>query len=169
MGQHEAAGRVDRLRSIMEYAIVIEQTPRNFSAYVPDLPGCAATGATRDEAVLEMRTAIAFHNRKPARAQRADAFSKVYDRSGRRGDDRLTSPGDVPSSTPPGRSRLALRNVNRSPARTDSVLWRTRPLADLSENFDAIRVPVKESDRQLGPLPVLRGVRRRRPCRSVPL
>ena len=45
----------------MEYAIVIEQTPRNFSAYVPDLPGCAATGATRDEAVLEMRTAIAFH------------------------------------------------------------------------------------------------------------
>lgn len=29
----------------MEYAIVIEQTPLNFSAYVPDLPGCIATGA----------------------------------------------------------------------------------------------------------------------------
>ena len=35
----------------MEYAIVVEQTPRNFSAYAPDLPGCVATGATRDEAV----------------------------------------------------------------------------------------------------------------------
>ena len=45
----------------MEYAIVVEQTPRNFSAYAPDLPGCVATGATRDEAVREMRTAIAFH------------------------------------------------------------------------------------------------------------
>ncbi len=45
----------------MKYAIVIEQTPRNFSAYAPDLPGCVATGATRDEAVREMRTAIAFH------------------------------------------------------------------------------------------------------------
>ncbi len=45
----------------MEYAIVIEQTPRNFSAYAPDLPGCVATGATRDDAVREMRTAIAFH------------------------------------------------------------------------------------------------------------
>ncbi len=45
----------------MEYAIVIEQTPRNFSAYAPDLPGCVATGATRDEVVREMRTAIAFH------------------------------------------------------------------------------------------------------------
>ena len=45
----------------MEYTIVIEQTPRNFSAYVPDLPGCVATGATRDEVVREMRSAIAFH------------------------------------------------------------------------------------------------------------
>ena len=45
----------------MEYTIVIEQTPRNFSAYAPDLPGCVATGSTLDEAVREMRTAIAFH------------------------------------------------------------------------------------------------------------
>ena len=45
----------------MEYAIVIEQTPQNFSAYAPDLPGCVATGVTRDEAVREMCTAIAFH------------------------------------------------------------------------------------------------------------
>jgi len=45
----------------MEYAIVIEQTTRNFSAYAPDLPGCVATGATRDEAIHEMRFAIEFH------------------------------------------------------------------------------------------------------------
>ncbi len=45
----------------MEYTIVIERTPRNFSAYAPDLPGCVATGATEDEVVQEMRSAIAFH------------------------------------------------------------------------------------------------------------
>lgn len=45
----------------MEYTIVIEQTPKNFSAYAPDLPGCVATGATRDEVVREMRSAIEFH------------------------------------------------------------------------------------------------------------
>ncbi|MYE10333.1 MAG: type II toxin-antitoxin system HicB family antitoxin [Gammaproteobacteria bacterium] len=45
----------------MEYTIVIEQTPRNSSAFAPDLPGCVATGATREEAVREMGTAIAFH------------------------------------------------------------------------------------------------------------
>ena len=45
----------------MEYAIVIEQTPRSFSAFAPDLPGCVATGATRDEVIAEMRAAIAFH------------------------------------------------------------------------------------------------------------
>lgn len=45
----------------MQYTIVIEETPRNFSAYAPDLPGCVATGATRDEVVREMRSAIAFH------------------------------------------------------------------------------------------------------------
>jgi predicted RNase H-like HicB family nuclease len=31
---------------MMRYAIVIEKTPNNYSAYAPDLPGCAATGAT---------------------------------------------------------------------------------------------------------------------------
>lgn len=45
----------------MRYTIVIEQTPRNFSAYVPDLPGCIATGATRDDVVRQMREAIEFH------------------------------------------------------------------------------------------------------------
>ena len=45
----------------MQYTIVIEETPRSFSAYAPDLPGCVATGATQDEVVREMRSAIAFH------------------------------------------------------------------------------------------------------------
>ena len=45
----------------MEYTIVIEKAPGNYAAYVPDLPGCVATGATRDEAIREMETAIILH------------------------------------------------------------------------------------------------------------
>ena len=45
----------------MQYTIVIERAPRNFAAYVPDLPGCVATGATREEVVREIREAIEFH------------------------------------------------------------------------------------------------------------
>ena len=45
----------------MEYTIVIEKAPENFAAYVPDLPGCVATGATRDEVIREIRAAIALH------------------------------------------------------------------------------------------------------------
>ena len=45
----------------MQYTIVIEKSPRNYAAYAPDLPGCVATGATREEAVREMREAIRFH------------------------------------------------------------------------------------------------------------
>ncbi len=45
----------------MQYTIVIEKAPSNYAAYVPDLPGCVATGATREEAVREMRQAIEFH------------------------------------------------------------------------------------------------------------
>ena len=45
----------------MQYTIVIEKAPNNYSAYVPDLPGCVATGATREETVSEMRQAIEFH------------------------------------------------------------------------------------------------------------
>lgn len=43
------------------YTIVIEETPRSFSAYAPDLPGCVATGATRHDVVRAMHSAIAFH------------------------------------------------------------------------------------------------------------
>jgi predicted RNase H-like HicB family nuclease len=43
------------------YLIIIEDTPTGFSAYSPDLPGCAATGATREEVEREMHDAIEFH------------------------------------------------------------------------------------------------------------
>ncbi|MDE0006595.1 MAG: type II toxin-antitoxin system HicB family antitoxin [Rhodospirillaceae bacterium] len=45
----------------MEYAVVIEKVQANHAAYVPDLPGCVATGATRDEAIREIETAIVMH------------------------------------------------------------------------------------------------------------
>jgi predicted RNase H-like HicB family nuclease len=45
----------------MRYAIVIEKADSNFSSYVPDLPGCIATGATIEETERAIREAIAFH------------------------------------------------------------------------------------------------------------
>jgi predicted RNase H-like HicB family nuclease len=45
----------------MRYAIVIETAGSNYSAYVPDLPGCVATGATLEEAERSIREAIKFH------------------------------------------------------------------------------------------------------------
>lgn len=45
----------------MRYAIVVEKTENNFSAYVPDLPGCVATGQTLEETENEIRAAIEFH------------------------------------------------------------------------------------------------------------
>jgi len=45
----------------MRYAVVIEKALGNDSAYVPDLPGCVATGATVAEVEAEIREAIEFH------------------------------------------------------------------------------------------------------------
>ncbi|MER2624664.1 MAG: type II toxin-antitoxin system HicB family antitoxin [Accumulibacter sp.] len=45
----------------MRYAIVIEKTESNYSAYVPDLPGCIATGANIQQVEAEIREAIEFH------------------------------------------------------------------------------------------------------------
>jgi predicted RNase H-like HicB family nuclease len=45
----------------MRYAVVIEQAIGNYSAYVPDLPGCIATGQTLGEVESEISEAIAFH------------------------------------------------------------------------------------------------------------
>ncbi|HMK81565.1 MAG TPA: type II toxin-antitoxin system HicB family antitoxin [Xanthobacteraceae bacterium] len=45
----------------MRYAVVIEKADANYSAYVPDLPGCVATGASVSEVETEIREAIRFH------------------------------------------------------------------------------------------------------------
>jgi predicted RNase H-like HicB family nuclease len=45
----------------MRYAVVIEKAEGNHSAYVPDLPGCVATGAAVAEVEREIREAITFH------------------------------------------------------------------------------------------------------------
>lgn len=45
----------------MRYAVVIEKANANYSAYVPDLPGCVATGTTPHEVEQNIREAIRFH------------------------------------------------------------------------------------------------------------
>ena len=45
----------------MRYAVVIEKANGNYSAYVPDLPGCIATGETVEAVEREIRAAIRFH------------------------------------------------------------------------------------------------------------
>ena len=45
----------------MRYAVVIEKASTNYAAYVPDLPGCVATGATIQETESMIREAIEFH------------------------------------------------------------------------------------------------------------
>jgi predicted RNase H-like HicB family nuclease len=45
----------------MRYAIVIEKAESNYAAYVPDLPGCIATGATVEETEKLIREAIELH------------------------------------------------------------------------------------------------------------
>lgn len=45
----------------MKYAVVYEQAPHNWAAYVPDLPGCIATGRTRAEVQRRIREAIGLH------------------------------------------------------------------------------------------------------------
>lgn len=47
----------------MRYAIVIEKAENNYSAYVPDLPGCVATGRTIEETRRQINEAVEFHLR----------------------------------------------------------------------------------------------------------
>ena len=69
----------------MRYAIVIEKAPSNYAAYVPDLPGCIATGTTVAETESLIREAIEFHLdglkagwRSPgARARKASSASAL--------------------------------------------------------------------------------------------
>ena len=45
----------------LKFAVVYEQTPNNYSAYPPDLPGCISTGATWEDIQEMIRKAISFH------------------------------------------------------------------------------------------------------------
>jgi len=45
----------------MKYLVVIERGENSFGAYVPDLPGCAAVGETREEALQLIREAVELH------------------------------------------------------------------------------------------------------------
>ena len=47
----------------MRYAMIIEKGERNFSAYVPDLPGCVATGKTLEEVKRRRSEAVELHLR----------------------------------------------------------------------------------------------------------
>jgi predicted RNase H-like HicB family nuclease len=49
------------MRAIMRHAVVIERADSNYSAHIPDLPGCVAAGSTIKEAENEIREAILFH------------------------------------------------------------------------------------------------------------
>ncbi len=69
----------------MHYTVVIEPAAGNFSAYVPDLPGCVATGASEAEVTRTIRTAIREHieilreHREPVPAPRCTAASVEVD------------------------------------------------------------------------------------------
>jgi predicted RNase H-like HicB family nuclease len=45
----------------VEYAVVIEKAKHNYSAYIPDLPGCVATGKTEKEVLRLLAEAIRMH------------------------------------------------------------------------------------------------------------
>ena len=67
----------------MKYAVVYEKTPRNYSAYLPDLPGCVATGTTRAQVERRIREAIALHleelRRGHARPPKPSAWTEVVE------------------------------------------------------------------------------------------
>ena len=45
----------------MEYTVILECGPKNWSAYVPDLPGCVAAARTRNETERLIREAVLLH------------------------------------------------------------------------------------------------------------
>ena len=45
----------------MRYLVVVEKGPTSFGAYVPDLPGCVAAAATREEVIALIHESIEFH------------------------------------------------------------------------------------------------------------
>ncbi len=65
-----------------KYLIVIEKARENFSAYAPDLPGCVATGQTREETEKRMIEAIELHIHGMLKdglpITRQEAYASVY-------------------------------------------------------------------------------------------
>lgn len=65
LGDRAIGGSCSRLDSLIEaplkYAIVIERAENRYSGYVPEMPGCVATGSTFEEVTEEIREAIEFH------------------------------------------------------------------------------------------------------------
>ena len=45
----------------MKYLVIVEKSDNGFGAYVPDLPGCAAAGESREETLALIQEAIEFH------------------------------------------------------------------------------------------------------------
>jgi predicted RNase H-like HicB family nuclease len=56
-----SSNKAPRRDALLLYAVVFERTARGFSAYVPDLPGCVATGETPERVRKNIREAMAFH------------------------------------------------------------------------------------------------------------
>ena len=44
-----------------KFVVVIEKGEQNYSAYLPDVPGCVSTGYTIDETLCNIREALEFH------------------------------------------------------------------------------------------------------------
>jgi predicted RNase H-like HicB family nuclease len=45
----------------MEYLVIIEKTDKNYSAYLPDIPGCVATGDTKEDVLNKLKKALLMH------------------------------------------------------------------------------------------------------------
>jgi predicted RNase H-like HicB family nuclease len=71
---------------VRRFLVVIEKTNGNYSAYVPDLPGCVATGATHEEAERNIYDAIRLHiaglveDRQPVPEATATSEFLVFDK-----------------------------------------------------------------------------------------
>ena len=61
MDKRPETGRTEGVNTGMRYTIVIEKSTNNYAAYVPDLPGCVATGTTKHDVITEIRQAIDLH------------------------------------------------------------------------------------------------------------
>lgn len=61
MGEYHETVRLEGVAVAVRYTVVIERAPGNLAAYVPDLPGCVATGGTLGELLEEIRDAMELH------------------------------------------------------------------------------------------------------------